>query len=266
VRRPLAEAVADRAGSETPKRSSELAAWSFWSAPSAAVTDDASHPSSTAPWLSRAPPHDAAAASSEHPSREATNCYANSQRPSAPTPATAPLSATDDPFPTENRGPAESEPCRPERLTRPRVERERVTVLRDQAVLEPKLGANIVVHPATSRERVVSEPVGGSVLIVCAMLQQLHIEVVGATGEHPPHGSWLRSSELSEDRVREARTRCVARGHCVAVERAKGPVEAPDQLDHKTQRCLATRWTATAESDDPTSPGSRGSSGRDAAP
>src|SRR2546425_6368269 len=62
------------------------------------------------------------------------------------------------------------------------------------------------------------------------MLGELHLEVLGAAGEHPPHGPRLLIAQIREHGVGKARTRCVARRHLVAVMAGGGCGEALGQL------------------------------------
>ena len=103
-------------------------------------------------------------------------------------------------------------------------------MLRDPAVDEAELGPDVVVHLAAGPEGVVGEPVRAPVLVAGLVLGEPYLEILGAAGEHPPHGAGLLVAEIREHRVREVGARCVASRHRVAVVAGEGPVEALDQL------------------------------------
>jgi hypothetical protein len=131
----------------------------------------------------------------------------------------------------QHRGPAERQPHRSEGLPGPGVERERIGVAGDQTVVEPERGVNVIVDPvAGGAKRVVGHPVGASGLIVGLVLEEFHLEVLGAAGEHPPHRPGLVTFQVVEDRIGKASVRCVAGGHRGPVEASEGAVETLNQL------------------------------------
>ena len=124
-------------------------------------------------------------------------------------------------------------------------------MLGDQAVPEAEVRVDVVDDLAAGlREGVGRDPVRGARLLARVVLGEFDHQVVGALGEHLPHGAGFAAGEAGEDRIRELRVGRVGRGHGRAVAGAEGGIEALDQLlefggGHGASLSLLT-WRVTA--------------------
>jgi len=131
--------------------------------------------------------------------------------------------------PVKRRRPAEQRAGDPERLARPRPQRELVAVGEDAAVAEGEGGVHAVVDRSAGPEGVVCLPMRGAEAVIRAHLAVLHAEILALRAQHAPHGRDVAALEL-KDGVLEGGVGGVAGRHHLGVALGEGGVEAVNQL------------------------------------